>query len=248
VNQRSDTEERPDALLEELGIACRQLAFEGHEDGNWAHLSMRDPNGRGFWLKRSGCGLSEIEGPDDFVLLDLDGNQLAGSGNRHLEWPIHAGILRARAEVNAVAHTHAQEFRLFSATDVPLQQLTAEATPFVSGLPRFRATSDLIRTPELGALLADSLGGSRAVLMASHGAAVVGRSVAELAVMVLSLTKAIAAQAAMAATGWPVIEADRRDAAAKAERAFGLDMMDAHWSYYLRRDRRQSADRRKEKE
>jgi ribulose-5-phosphate 4-epimerase/fuculose-1-phosphate aldolase len=228
--------ERPDQLLDELATACRQLAAEGHEDGNWGHLAARDPSGRGFWLKRSGIGLGEVRSREDFILLDFDGEQLAGSGMRHLEWPIHAEIMRARTDVAATAHTHALSFALFSATDVELQQLLHESTAFVDRLPRFRATSDLIVTPELGRLLAQELGDARAVLMASHGAAVTGKNVADLAVNVICLTKAIDAQRAMAATGWPVIEPGRDEAVAKARRIWSLEMADVHWSFWIRRD------------
>jgi L-fuculose-phosphate aldolase len=230
--------ERPDELLSQLALACRQLAHEGHEDGNWGHLAARDPGGRGFWLKRSGIGLSEVGGPEDFILLDFDGEQLAGDGGRHLEWPIHAEILRARADVAATAHTHALPFALFSATDVELRQLIHESTAFAAGVPRFRVTSDLIVTPELGRLLAQDLGDARAVLMASHGGTVAGRTVADLAVSVICLTKAIDAQRAMDATGWRVIEPDCAESVRKGERIFGLSMADAHWSYWIRRDAR----------
>jgi ribulose-5-phosphate 4-epimerase/fuculose-1-phosphate aldolase len=230
---------RPDGLLDELAVACRQLAEEGHEDENWAHLAVRDPGDRGFWLKRSGVGLSEIDGPGDFVLLDYDGQQLEGSGGRHLEWPIHAEIMRARPDVQATCHTHEFGIRLFSATNVDLQQLIPESTAFVDGLPRFTATSALIRTPELGRHLTESLGNARAVVMANHGAAVAGTTVPELAVMVIALTRAIAAQRELAVTGWPPIEATPEDAAEKAALVYHPGMMDAHWSYYRRRDARQ---------
>jgi L-fuculose-phosphate aldolase len=228
---------RPDRLLEDLALACRQLAAEGHEDGNWGHLAARDPDGAGFWLKRSGIGLGEVESPEDFVLLDFDGEQLAGGGRRHMEWPIHAEIMRARPEVAATAHTHALPFALFSATDVELQQLLHESSAFATGgVARFRLTSDLILTPELGHALAVELGGARAVLMASHGAAVTGRTVADLAVNVICLTKAIEAQRAMAATGWTVIEPEPGISAEKGRRIWNLEMADVHWSFWVRRD------------
>ena len=233
---------RPDRLLDDLAVACRQLAAEGHEDGNWGHLAARDPGGAGFWMKRGGIGLGEVDGPDDFILLDFDGTQLAGPGRPHLEWPIHAEILRARPELGATAHTHALPFALFSATDVRLQQLLHESAAFVEGgVPRFRRTSDLIVTPELGRALAETLGRARAVLMASHGATVAGCTVADLAVNMICLTKAINAQQTMAATGWPVIEPDPEISAGKGRRIWSLEMADVHWSFWVRRDARQRA-------
>src|SRR5690606_39927340 len=75
--------------LDQLATACRILEMEGHGDMTLGHLSLRDPEGRGFWLKRNARGLGEIMSSDDFVLVDFDGNKLDGEGGRHSEWPIH---------------------------------------------------------------------------------------------------------------------------------------------------------------
>lgn len=56
--------------LDKLAKACRILEMEGHGDMTLGHLSMRDPLGRGFWLKRNAFGLGEIESYRDFVLVD----------------------------------------------------------------------------------------------------------------------------------------------------------------------------------
>ena len=82
------------------------------------HLSMRDPLGRGLWLKRGNIGLEEVT-EADFILIGFDGNVLEGDGIRHLEWPIHAEILADRPEINVVAHTHPFHATLLSATEVP---------------------------------------------------------------------------------------------------------------------------------
>ena len=112
-----------DEHLRELAVACRVLAMYGHEDKTLGHLSLRDPQGRGLWLKRAHVGLAEIAGADDFVLIDFDGKRLAGKGALHKEWPIHTEILRARADVNIVGHTHAYYCRLFAATEERLLEV-----------------------------------------------------------------------------------------------------------------------------
>jgi ribulose-5-phosphate 4-epimerase/fuculose-1-phosphate aldolase len=100
--------------LERLATACRILENEGHGDMSLGHLSLRDPEGRGFWLKRNRASLGEIRGPQDFVLVSFSGEKLAGEGGRHSEWPIHAEILQRRADVQVVAHTHALHASVFS--------------------------------------------------------------------------------------------------------------------------------------
>ncbi len=84
--------------LIEAARACRILEMEGHGDMTLGHLSVRDDAGAGFWMKRNRIGLGEVLGPDDFVLVDWDGKQIAGSGGRHSEWPIRSEIFRKRSD------------------------------------------------------------------------------------------------------------------------------------------------------
>ena len=88
--------------LRNLARAHRILADNGHMNMSLGHMSWRDPEGRGFWLKRSGLGFEEVY-EQDFILLDLDGTQLLGAGGRHAEWPIHAEIFRSARVSNAAA-------------------------------------------------------------------------------------------------------------------------------------------------
>ena len=63
--------------LWDLARAHRILDIEGHNDMSLGHCSMRDPWGRGIWLKRANIGLEEVF-ENDFILIDFDGNILAG--------------------------------------------------------------------------------------------------------------------------------------------------------------------------
>ena len=66
--------------LDRLARACRILEMEGHGDMTLGHLCLRDPQGRGFWLKRNAYGLGEIRSSGHFVLVDHEGQQLDGEG------------------------------------------------------------------------------------------------------------------------------------------------------------------------
>src|ERR1700682_3507469 len=143
--------------LDELARACRILEMEGHGDMTLGHLSLRDGEGRGFWLKRNRIGLGEVLGAGDFVLGDWDGRQLAGGGGRHSEWPIHSEILRVRPDVQVVAHTHPFHACVFSASLDPLQPFTLDADYFIH-VPRHEADVALITTQDEGSALAQSLG------------------------------------------------------------------------------------------
>ncbi len=162
--------------LTKLARCCRILEMEGHGDFSLGHVSLRDPQGRGFWLKRNRMGLGEILGPEDFVLVDMDGTQIAGSGGRHSEWTIHSEIFRRRPDVEVVAHTHPLYACVSSASSEPILPYTLDADYFID-IPRHDAPVALIKTKEEGDALARSLGASFVVLIANHGAVFCGTSI-----------------------------------------------------------------------
>jgi ribulose-5-phosphate 4-epimerase/fuculose-1-phosphate aldolase len=211
--------------LTDLARACRILEMEGHGDMTLGHLSLRDPEGRGFWMKRSKIGLGEVLGPDDFVLLDWNGRQLAGSGRSHSEWPIHSEILRLRSDVEVVAHTHAFHASVFSASLDPLQPYTLDADYFTE-VPRHIDEVALIRTLNEGVALAKALGSHFAVLMANHGITFCGISIAHATCVGIFLERACAAQLAGQSAGFrasmPML--------ATRSRRHGQIMVAEHWA------------------
>ncbi len=162
--------------LDQLARACRILEMEGHGDMTLGHLSLRDPNGRGYWLKRNAYGLGEIRSHADFVLVDWEGRKLEGEGGRHSEWPIHSEILRQRPDVKVVAHTHPVNASVLSAFGQPLAPFTLDADYF-EALPVHRDDVALLKTRDQGRALAHSLGPHFAVLMANHGVTFCGTSI-----------------------------------------------------------------------
>lgn len=187
--------------LNRLALACRILEMEGHGDMSLGHLSLRDPQGRGFWLKRNQIGLGEVLGPADFVLVDWGGQQLMGTGGRHSEWPIHAEILRARPDVSIVGHTHPFHACVFSASTEALLPFTVDADYFEE-VPRHVDDVALITTADEGAALARALGNFFAVLMANHGVTFCGTSVAHATCVAIFLEKACKAQLAGPSAGF----------------------------------------------
>jgi L-ribulose-5-phosphate 4-epimerase len=158
----------------EIVTACRVLEVAGQADMVWGHVSIRDEQGRGLWLKGSNLGFDEVQ-EEDVILLSWDGDVLEGTAGRHVEYPIHLEILKARPDVQAVVHTHPLYSIAFAATGWPLLALSHEACHFVPpDIARFVKTGDLIRTHELGQDLARCLGDRNAVLIPHHGIVTVG--------------------------------------------------------------------------
>jgi L-fuculose-phosphate aldolase len=179
--------------LTEAARACRVLDMQGHGDMTLGHLSVRAADGTGFWMKRNRIGLGEVLGPDDFVLLDWDGRQIAGTGGRHSEWPIHSEILRLRPDVNVVVHSHPFYASIFSAMTDPLQPYTLDADYFTE-IPRHEADVALITQKDEGEELARSLGDSFAVFIANHGVTFCGTTIEHAVCVGVFLEKACKVQ------------------------------------------------------
>jgi L-fuculose-phosphate aldolase len=226
----------PAAPLRDLARAHRILDLEGHNDMSLGHLSLRDPGGRGFWLKRGNIGLEEVIGSGDFVLLDFDGQVLDGTGLRHLEWPIHAEILRSRPDVNVVAHTHPFHATVLSATAEQIRPYSNEGVWFADGgVPHFKLTSDLVNTPELGRELAGALGATTAVLLKNHGAAFVGSDVREVTLAGIFLEKAARVQLTLAASGLEHSYPDADEIRQKRLTIYPDRAVENFWQYYNRK-------------
>ncbi|MDF2117222.1 class II aldolase/adducin family protein [Roseiarcaceae bacterium H3SJ34-1] len=220
--------------LLDLAIGCRVLALYGHEDKNLGHLSMRDPDGRGLWLKRAGAGLAEIEGPEDFTLIDFDGRKLHGDGVVHMEWPIHTEIMLARPRINVVGHTHPFYGCLFAATEEKLVGFGHEGCYFGHDVPRYRGTSYLIDTQALGRDLAAALGVRKAVLMNNHGVVFCGENVAVAGTLGITLEKACRQQITLAATGFRTILPPEEEVKMKEQKLASVPTLERFWTYYMR--------------
>ena len=170
--------------------ACRVLEAAGQADMVWGHVSIRDPEGRGVWIKGSNLGFDEVT-EDDIVLLGWDGEILDGSAGRHVEYPIHTELMARRPDVNAVVHTHPLHSIAFAATGWPLKALSHEGSHFVPpDIARFTKTGDLVRTRELGQALGKTLGHRNAVLMPRHGITTVGSDVGQAVAAATHLERA----------------------------------------------------------
>jgi len=224
------------ARLADMATACRILSMEGHEDGTQGHLSLRDPEGRGLWLKRMGVPLGRIMGPEDFILIDFDGNQLAGDGRRHAEWPIHTEIMRARPEVNVVGHSHPHFATLFSAVEAEFEPIV-QAGHRVRGhkVARYEDTSVLILDSEMGADLARSMDGHWAVFLRNHGITFAGEDIAGAALTAIYLEHACRALFEVHASGLPY-KVPPKEELAEQDRIFQSEWFLAdNWSYFVDR-------------
>jgi ribulose-5-phosphate 4-epimerase/fuculose-1-phosphate aldolase len=221
-------------LRQMVSLGCRVLGQADQGDLIWGHVSARDPSGRGVWMKASGLGFEEV-GPDQVLLVSWHGEVLEGTGRRHVEFPIHTEVMRARPEVGAVIHTHSPSAVALGALGVPLRPISHEANLFVPpDLARYTQTGDLILTEELGRSVADVLGDRNAAMMVNHGIVVAGADVPTATVTAILLDRACRIQLiAMGAGGWPSWSSPA-ESLAKREHCYPEPMLAAAWDYLVR--------------
>ena len=194
----------PSTSFEAITLAAagnRALAAAGQADMVWGHASVRDPDGRGAWMKSAGWGFEEIS-EDRVVLVSPQGEVLHGAGRRHIEYPIHTQIMARRADVGAVVHTHSDAANAFAALEVPIRPLSHAGSLFsYPDAPRFTLTGGLISSAELGIALASALGGAPACLMPQHGLVAVGKDLPSAVMTAVLLDKACRIQLDAMAAG-----------------------------------------------
>jgi HCOMODA/2-hydroxy-3-carboxy-muconic semialdehyde decarboxylase len=169
----------------DVAAANRILAYEGVLDA-FGHVSVRHPDDPGRYLL-SRARAPELVGPTDLVEYELDSTPVEDPrAPQYAERVIHGEIYRARPDVMAVCHHHAETFMplVITGTDyVPVFHLGAAGgvkPPFWDQRAEFGDTGLLVVAPQEGASLARALGAHNMVLMRNHGVAVTGANVQDL--------------------------------------------------------------------
>jgi L-fuculose-phosphate aldolase len=222
-------------VIAEVVDASLALAAAGLTDMVWGHAAVRDPDGRGVWMKASGWGFEEIDSGRT-VLVSPGGEVLSGDGRRHIEYPIHTEIMRLRPDVGATVHTHAPALTAFTCLGVLLLPISHDGVLFSDPpVPRFTRTGALIATADLGAALADTLGDGPACLMPNHGAVTVGPDIATAVMHAVLLERACRTQLMALAAGDPKTWSDAAEAAAKRDQVWTPAQLQAGYRYLVRK-------------
>jgi L-fuculose-phosphate aldolase len=220
---------------EAVSVAGRVLAANGHDDYVWGHVSLRDGRNRGVWMKASGLGFEEVDA-DAVILVGWDGDVIVGAGRRHIEWPIHCAVMRARSDVNSVVHTHPPHSIALGASGQPLRPVSHAGSMFAPpDVPRFDRTSNLIVTPALGADVAQMLGSAPALLLVNHGIVAVGATIADAVVRAVLLEQACHHQLLATALGGVTHWTADDEALEKREVVWHESQRQAMWDYLVRR-------------
>ncbi|HZZ94492.1 MAG TPA: class II aldolase/adducin family protein [Usitatibacter sp.] len=132
----------------------------------FGHASARVPGTNTFLLPtRRSPGLAQADG---LLLVDTEGRLLEGEGEPNSEFWIHARLYAARADVGGVVHAHPPACVCLTQIGEPHRVVHNQGGIFAGGIPEYGRVG-LIRSRELGDLLATALGKGNAVMMRGHG-------------------------------------------------------------------------------
>jgi ribulose-5-phosphate 4-epimerase/fuculose-1-phosphate aldolase len=173
----SDLRER----YEELAIANRILFDQEILDG-LGHVSFRDPDDSNVFHMSRALAPGRVT-PDDILAFSLDGEPHDAKGaSVYQERFIHSELYKARPDVAAIVHSHSPTVIPFSVTTQPMRPIRAAF--FYPDVPNFEIrnaangwTNLLVKSPELGAALARTLGANSVALLRGHGNVIAARDI-----------------------------------------------------------------------
>ena len=154
-----------DALRQDVAIANRILERMGLSHA-FGHASARISGTNPFVMPtRRSPGLAEA---GDLLVIDTEGRLVSGEGEPNSEFWIHARLYAAREDVGGVVHAHPPACVCLTQIGEPHRVVHNQGAIFCAGVPEY-ARVGLIRTRELGDLLAKVVGTGKAAMMRGHG-------------------------------------------------------------------------------
>ena len=164
-----------------LAAGHRVLAHYGVNDMTYNHFSLRVPGEPGhFLVKPTDWMFSEVTA-SSLHKFDFDGNPIAPHEGKNCiggALIIHAGLLRARDDLNAVLHTHTPNVMGVSTHKFGLLPISQHSMRFYGEL-KYHDFKGFEFDHEMTPRLLKDLDGGYYALLRNHGALVCGESVAE---------------------------------------------------------------------
>jgi L-fuculose-phosphate aldolase len=220
-----------DLLRGDVALANRIIERVGLSNA-FGHASARIPGTRTFLLPtRRSPGFADASA---LLTIDTDGNVLSGDGTPNSEFWIHARIYAARPDIGSVVHAHPPGCVCLTQLGQPHRVVHNQGGAFHDGVAEYERIG-LIRTRELGDLLAQRLGGQIAVMMRGHGITTASADVRTATIAAVFLEESALLQLRMlgAAGGDATrIRAYTREEAERVNDQLGPAIVQRAWEYY----------------
>jgi L-fuculose-phosphate aldolase len=218
-------------LREDVATANRILERLGLSHA-FGHASARIPGTNTFLLPtRRSPGLAAAS---DLLVIDTEGRIVEGEGEPNSEFWIHARIYAAREDVGGVVHAHPPACVCLTQVGQPHRVVHNQGGIFAKGVPEY-ARIGLIRSRELGDLVAKTLAGGNAVMMRGHGITTAFEGVRSATIAACFLEESCALQLRMlAAAGGDAtkVRALSAEEAAPLADQIGPNVAKRAWEYF----------------
>lgn len=185
---------------EKVTLACRILAADGHDTIVPGLVALRTAEPDTFQTLPMGVGFDEVT-PRQILTVDKDLHVLKGSGKPPKAAGFLIKILELRPDIRCGMHTHALHTAALSMVGEALAVAHMDATMFHDDCAFLEEWPGNPVTELEGEIIARALGPKRAVLLANHGLATVGRTIEEAAWMALCFERAAKMQVRARAIG-----------------------------------------------
>jgi L-fuculose-phosphate aldolase len=215
-----------DAAKAQLALCIRMLEQQGTLDYN-GHCSIRIADDR--MLINGGNAQRSTITVADICTIDMAGQVIEGRGKPPLEFHLHAGLYRARSDVGAIVHAHPRWSTYLTMTGTPYLPVFAQGS-LLYPVPVLD-TPNSINTRQMADQLAQTLGDRPAVLMKSHGAAVVGTDIIAAFVLATYLEENAERQFMAQQLGKPYVFTDEEMAACRAKLS-NTTLFEKAWNHF----------------
>jgi len=164
-----------ETIRAEVLRTAQAMLAEGLTIGDSGNVSARVPHGERLLLAITPHGqYYDLLTPEDIVVVDEEGEPVAGDAIPSAELLLHAEVYRVRPDVGAVIHTHSPMASAASIVGRPLPPVLEDQMIFLGGQIEV-ASHAMTGSEELVGTAAEALGDRNACLLANHGALCVGR-------------------------------------------------------------------------
>lgn len=165
------------SLREDLVWAGQELLRRDLTVYTAGNISVRNEDNSGFYIKPSSLPYPDIQ-PQDLVVIDWEGNVVAGTRRPSIEHNLHRLVFLARPDVSAIVHTHSPHATTVAASQLRtgIPAVLGEVWGYLGG-PIELAEYAPAGSEELAQSAVRCLGSERrGILLKNHGALAVGSS------------------------------------------------------------------------
>ncbi len=158
---REKAQNSPYSKIEQLILACRALADQGHwSNGIAGQITARGDTPGTYYTLKFGVGADEAT-HENFILTDddlraVDGQSMANPGAR-----FHLWVYRSHPHVQCIVHTHPPAVSALSMIGQPLSAACMDGTPFFENCGHLAEWPGLPIADEEGWIISQALGSKK---------------------------------------------------------------------------------------